>query len=386
MVDLRAIETRFNSSTPKIQWRIAFPELKYILLLFLSTRIILTFVGVLSRIFLGPFHLFPEYSDKFWLSIWGVWDTGYYLDIATNGYSATVNEGGYVNYVFFPLYPYLMKLLGSITHDFYISGIIISNICTLISCIFLYKLVILDETHDTALRSIKYLMLFPTSFILSGVFTESLFLALALSCFYFARKGNWFCVGAIGFWLSLTRSLGFFIILPMLYEYLKSKPISKDLLYLLLIPSGLFVFMGYNYYLTGDLLAFSHAQSLWGRQLMNPLSYLYQALSLSQNHQGYGTTQYFCIAIFTILLLLLFIAFYNRIRFSYLIFSIYSIVIPLSTGLASMPRFALVVFPFFILLSQLTKKYYIDNIATVSLALLQGFLMVFWTNNFVFII
>lgn len=47
-----------------------------------------------------------------------------------------------------------------------------------------------------------------------------------------------------------------------------------------------------------------------------------------------------------------------------------------------MPRYALVVFPFFILFAQITKEHHIDTMLTIFLSLLQGCLMVFWCNAF----
>ena len=131
---------RIESESKTIIHQITIPELKYIFLLFLSTRIILTLIGVLSRILLGPYHgkeYVWIYSDTLWLDIWGVWDTGWYLSIAVDGYSAAPILGSQANYAFFPLYPFLMKLLGFVIMDNYISGIIISNISLLISCVFL---------------------------------------------------------------------------------------------------------------------------------------------------------------------------------------------------------------------------------------------------------
>ncbi|NJO94372.1 MAG: hypothetical protein HC820_08590, partial [Hydrococcus sp. RM1_1_31] len=63
-------------------------EIQYILLLFFSTRLILTIIGVFSRSILerqyGKQYI---YSSQLWLDIWGVWDTFWYLDIAEKGYS-----------------------------------------------------------------------------------------------------------------------------------------------------------------------------------------------------------------------------------------------------------------------------------------------------------
>lgn len=382
---IRLVEYKLKTTIPQI----AFPELRYILLLFLSTRIILTLIGVLSRILLEQYHgkeYVWIYSDKLWLDIWGVWDTGWYLRIAADGYSSATIYDNIATYNFFPFYPLLMRFFGFVIGDNYLSGIIISNICILVSCIFLYKLVELDEDKNTALRSVKFLFLFPTAFILSGVFTESLFLALALACFYYMRKGNWFLAGALGFCLSLTRLIGVLIILPALYEYLKSKDIGKDILYLLLILLGIFVWMGVNYRLTGDFLAFIHIQqSAFDRSFANPLITIYNGLSGTIPDKSFTTEKFFC-AFFATISLSLLMLFYNRIRVSYWIFGMSALITPLLTSVDSMPRYALVVFPFFILFAQLTEERPIDDMFTIFLALLQGCLMVFWSNGFSLIV
>ncbi len=62
-----------------------------------------------------------------WLDVWGAWDTGWYLDISLNGYSTIQNQIHQTNIAFFPLYPTLMRIIGSITGNHYIAGLIISN-------------------------------------------------------------------------------------------------------------------------------------------------------------------------------------------------------------------------------------------------------------------
>jgi len=99
-----------------------------------------------------------------------------------------------------------MRGLGQIIGDVDLAGIVISNVSLLIACIILYRLAKLDADEAFALRSVKFMMLFPTAFIYSGIFTESLFLALALGCFYYSRLGKWYLVGILGFCLTLTRS------------------------------------------------------------------------------------------------------------------------------------------------------------------------------------
>jgi len=368
----------------------------YILSLFFATRIVLTIIGVLSRKILEPFHgtkYVWVYSKHLWLDIWGVWDTGWYLDIAYNGYSATIrsNEAtlNQANYAFFPLYPLTMKILGSwlLGKDYYLAGILISNISLIISSIFLYKLVLLESDDETASKSVKYLYLFPTAFILSGVFTESLFLALTIICFYYAAKRNWLAVGISGFFMALTRYIGVFVLLPLLYEYLKARDfkfrnIKADILFLLLIPLGLSVFFYYCYYLTGDFFAYIHIESSgWGHSPSNPLKILYRGIS------GDNVNEIF-LSYFVLTLLLALIVFYKKIGFSYFLLGIYSILLPLSANnnLPSMPRYTLVIFPFYILLAKLARNENTDRCLTLFLAVLQGCLMVFWSNGFDLII
>lgn len=377
-----------TESVSKYMYRI--PELKYILLIFFSTRIVLNIIGVLSR------NLIPqEYSYKSnsvsplsWLDVWGAWDTGWYLDISQNGYSTIQNQVSQTNIAFFPLYPTLMRLIGSIVGNHYIAGLIISNFCLIVACVYLYRLVKLDFDEINAIKSIKYLLIFPTSFILSGVFSESLYLALTLMCFYYARKGEWHMVGVTGFFLSLTRSVGVLIILPLLYEVfmplLKEnkvimrrenlKGIIIPLFYLSLIPVGTIFFMIYNYYVTGDFLAFMHAQVMWQRHLTNPLEVLIDAFS--------GNIFTTFEAAFAAISIIIFVIFYKKMRFSYWLFGMYSIFVPLSTGIMSMPRYISVIFPFYILFADLTKNRVSEDIVTLIFSIFQGFLMVFWTGGY----
>lgn len=383
-----------------VKSRLNKPEIKYILLMFFSTRIVLSIIGVLSRKLLESHRVTQRiWTNNIWLDIWGVWDTGWYMGISQNGYTPRPLEeliSHQTNVVFFPFYPLLMRLLGSIIGDQYTAGFIISNVSLIVACVFLYKLVRLDSDERSAFRSVKYLLLFPVSFILSGVFTESLYLALALMCFYYARTDKWHLTGIAGFFLSLTRSVGVLIALPLLYEglvpllkenlkesrNLKSFKESRDeilpLLYLLLIPLGTISFMVFNFYLTGDFLAFVHGQATWGRYHGSPVEFLID---------GYKGNMYSTFeTVFTVISLLIFLLFFKKLRFSYWLFAMYSILVPLSTGIQSMPRYILVIFPLYILFADISKKYLSEDLVTLFFALMQGFLMVFWTNSFKLVI
>ncbi len=235
-----------------------------------------------------------------------------------------------------------------------------------------------------ALRSVKYLFLFPVSFIFSGVFTEALYLLLSLLCFYLAKRRQWWLAGLCGALLSATRTLGVLIALPLLFEYLQSiefKPRSVRLnsLFLLVVPLGLAAFCLYNYQVTGDLFFFKTNQAAWNREITNPMMAFWQALI-----QGIGEPSFkkllecaFFIATFALLSV-----FFKKIGFSYWLLGMYSIFIPLSAGVASMPRFTLTIFPLFIVLAMLSANLSWNRWLTFGLGSLQGALMVLWCTGY----
>jgi hypothetical protein len=328
----------------------------------------LTAIGVFARAMIKGNDLI-QWTQYSFLNIWGVWDSIYYVTIASQGY----DKSGIL--AFFPFYPLLMSLLNYIVGNAYVSGLVISNLGLLVTCAYLYKLASLDGDKDTALRSVKYLLLFPTAFVLSGVFTESVYLALIVASFYYAKKGKWYIVGILGLCLAMTRSIGVLVFIPMLYEYLKASGfklnrIKPDIAFLLLIPAGLLLFMAYNIHIAGDPLAFIHAESEWGKQVGNPI------LVLLQGVIGLKPNALFALAVLGILTI-----FYKEIGFSYWIVGAYSILVPALASVGGMHRYTSVIFPLFILLAKLFKDTRLDFIAVISLALLQGCCMVIWTNQ-----
>lgn len=362
---------------------------RYILLLFLSSRFVLTLIGVISYTFIdrgyGKQFSWSKYTG---LDLWGVWDSYWYMDIAKNGYSTVGSIAGnpdQTNFPFFPLYPMLMKLIGGITGGkYFLAGLLISNACLLISAFVLYQLVVKDAGPKTARRAIKYLFLFPISFIFSGVFTESLYLCLTLLCFYCAKRRNWWLVGVFGALLSATRTLGVLIVLPMLFEYLRSigfklKQVRFNSLFLLLIPLGLLIFCVYSYQATGDFLYFKTNQAAWQREIANPVVVLWQA-----GRTGIETANPKILLElgFSLLALMLLNIGYRKIGFAYWLVGMYSIVIPLSAGIDSMARYVLPIFPMFIVLAQQSRRDdSCDDVMMLLCGSLQGALMVYWCTG-----
>lgn len=362
------------------------PRLKYILFLFLATRIILIFIGFIS---INELKLHgcgkpasQDYSSHRIFSMWGVHDSGWYLQIAKTWYpdkSKDIIPTDHGEYSMFPLYPLLMRMISKLTGYPFIVGILLSNLFLILAAIFLFKLAELKYDSVVAKHSVCYLFLFPTSFIFSGVFSESLYLFLLLACFYYYEKGSYFLSGVTGFFLSLSRVLGVFSIIALSTDLiLKSKsglkPLNFKLIYLILIPVGLLLFMLMNKIYSGDYLMFAR-NAYWNGKFSNPFLNLWEGLSAD-------FFTFNLLAWFTIIFLLVPAFFYKQIPLHYHLVILYSALVPLSFGLMSMPRMCMVAFPFYILLARLTKKYNADQYIVLSLALLQGCFAVFWFNAY----
>ncbi len=117
-----------------------------------------------------------------------LWDGSWYRLVAVFGYE----PGKSANAAFFPLYPWLMKWGHQLTGwSPETIGYIISNVAFLGALILLYRLVTVDFNQVIASRTLWAVALFPTAFFFSAVYTESLFLLLAVGTLYAARRGEW---------------------------------------------------------------------------------------------------------------------------------------------------------------------------------------------------
>ncbi|RJP46670.1 MAG: hypothetical protein C4584_01335 [Armatimonadetes bacterium] len=195
-----------------------FAILKYILPLFFGWWTSLLFITYLGLSFFpstDPIHqklFFPSPNLEYWIR-WANWDGGHYRGIAENGYLP-------IQTVFFPFYPILIKLLMFLGLSSLWSSLLISQASTLITLFFFYKLVLLDHSKVLAKRAVFVLLIFPTSFYLVASYSESLFLALTITAFYFARTKKWAWAFLLAGLATITRMVGIVTILAILFEIL----------------------------------------------------------------------------------------------------------------------------------------------------------------------
>jgi Gpi18-like mannosyltransferase len=350
-----------------------------VLLDFAVTRTAIIVIAELAAVIIGqrPGSHVQE-SSNILLNVWGRWDAVHYLDIATRGYQGT-------DMAFFPLYPLLIKILGSLVGNHLVAGLLISNASFFFGLLYLYKLLEHEYDRPTARRAIFYVSIFPTAVFFSAVYTESLFFMLTVASFYYMRSHRFWLAGIIGFFASLTRSEGVLLVVPFLMEwYAQYKPSFakgvKDLFAGALIPAGVVVYSAYLWVLRGDPLYFSHVQIHWNRHLAPPWVSFINAFDKIAHASSPLTVANQSLEIaFTLLMIGVLIAGWRSLRPSYIAYMALSILVPMSTSsLMSMPRFALVLFPMFAILARWGDRPSVNNlIVAFSLPLLGLFTVLF---------
>jgi hypothetical protein len=358
-----------------------------VLVTFVVTRVSILIIAELAAVIIGQragVHFAA--SENPLLAVWGRWDAEHYIGIATNGYSGTEPA-------FFPLYPLLIWILGGLTGNHLIAGLMISNAASFFALLFLYKLVEHEFNRQVAHRAVFYVSIFPTAIFFSAVYTESLFLFLSVASFYYIRERRWLLAGVFGYFAALTRVEGVLLAVPFAIEWgialYESRgdwfrwPLDtavKPLAGILAIPLGLASYMAYLWVLRGDPLYFSHVQAHWGRHLAMPwVSFGYSLHLIFGNVEPQTIANQLLEVTFTLLMIAALAIGFRRLRASYIAYMALSILVPISTSsLMSMPRFALVLFPMFALFGLWGAKPTVNNIIVAfSLPLLGLFTVLF---------
>ena len=303
------------------------------------------------------------------LDLWNTWDVQHYIKIAKYGYGALTVDGRNLQIVFLPLFPYLTKLFSFIFQDYIVSALVVSNLSYAAAAYYLYKLVQIDFKKDDSYRAVIYFSVFPTAYFLHAAYTESLFLALTISSFYYARNGRWALSGVLGMLAAATRITGILLIPVLIVEYLaqkdyKIKNIRLDIVWIGVIGLGLLTYLIINYLVAGDPLYFMVIQNEnWSKILTTPYEGFKNAWNIMT---GEFTLNYnspasrmlggaFEIA-FAFMGLALTIYSFFRLRLSYCLYALATWLIVTSTWFwNSIPRYTLAIFPVFIIMALLGR-------------------------------
>ena len=206
------------------------------------------------------------------------WDGLWYKLIAEQGYGGPA--GQFHKAAFWPLFPWLMDY-GSRLTGWTVDtvGYLVGHLAFAVALVLLYRLVALDFDRAVARRTLVAIAFFPTALFFSAVYTESLFLALAVGTLLAARLGNWWLAGIAGALAGLTRSYGVLLILPMAVLVLQQHRLDvrrwfPGALAAAMPALGPVIFGWHLERARGDWRLFLDAQTGWDRRSVHPIDTL----------------------------------------------------------------------------------------------------------------
>lgn len=333
-----------------------------------------------------------EFTFKDMLDVYLQWDANNYQRIAIGGYKYYAPDGDYTTLVFFPLYPWLIRLFTIVFQDERVSGIILSGLMYAGACCYMYKLMAIDYNKSTAVRALIYISVFPHALFFGVMMNESTLLFTAAATLYYIRKHDWVKVGIFGALAALSRMAGLLMAIPAAVEWLEYYGILDKIgkkkfaevwrlfyrkgLWIFLMLAGLGIYLWCNYYVTGNFFTFlEYQEKYWS----NDLVYFGKSIGLIFNNAVNETkfTRFAiwipeaCSIIFAVVML-----FYGlrRQRNMYSAFIIAYLIVNTSMGWPlSVARYMTCAIPLFMALSDFSERHkWTEPIITSSMAVTMG--------------
>jgi Gpi18-like mannosyltransferase len=144
-----------------------------------------------------------------------------------------------------------------------LGAFLVANVAGFLSILMFYKVARTYYGEAGSYSATALYFLLPYVFVFTTVsYTESLFLLLSLMTWYAHIKGRDLRSAVFASLTALTRAYGLFILIPMGYNFLKSREFRK--LSILTPPIATFLgWVSYGFFRTGNPLASFAAQSYW---------------------------------------------------------------------------------------------------------------------------
>ena len=355
------------------------PGVRQSLAVVAGTRPAIFFVGYLAIFLFGyaggaaPLRMF----DSELMNLPVRWDTGWYLDIAINGYSFKPNEPQLQqNIVFFPAYPMAVRaggrLLGGSPEAYIASGVVLSLLALAGALVYLYAFARELLPDEDARDALWLIAAYPFALFFGLIYTESLFLLVAVAAFYHFRRGELGRAALWGLVAGLTRPNGCFLSVPLAVLAVspwlprllaggdaagRARPPFVKAIAAAAAPGiGMLIYAAFVWRMTGDPLAWAEGHAAWGRTYQGLTALVTKRYAFLEHRglEAYASTQTYDLlnALGVIFVLATTWPVYRRLGLAYAVFILVNILPPLAAGgLMSAGRFSAVLFPSFVWLA-----------------------------------
>jgi hypothetical protein len=310
-----------------------------------------------------------------------VWDGIWYRRVAVHGYLFV--PGHQSDTAFFPLYPVLLRIVHLTGLPLDAAGLLLSNLLLLAALLVLYELGLALLPAADARRAVIFAAVFPTSYVFSMIYPESLVLGCMALAILLAVRGRWLGCSLVAAAAALARPEGALLVLPLAaiafdrWRTLSPDARGRAVAAVLAAPAALLSFLLYLGWAVHDPFAWNQTQQAWGRSFNATgffLSIRRLFTGLGENHWGLRDAL-FCVAF----LVLLAVAARAKIawpgrRWAWVVFGLAIVLLPLASGsMESDARFGLLALPIYWGLAVAARRRWLERgLLVLSTVLLVG--------------
>ncbi|WP_371518319.1 glycosyltransferase family 39 protein [Kitasatospora sp. NBC_01300] len=299
----------------------------------------------------------------------GTWDGVWYQRIAENGYDPQLLPmhgwplaSYYENSAaFFPLYPWLMRLVGAVTGlGPYGSGIAVSVIASLVAAAGIFAIAERLGGFRAGVIAAVIWGLFPGSGVEWAVYSDSLFVALSAWACYCVMTRHWLTAGVLALVAGLNRPTAAALIAAVSIAALvalirRTDGVARPLTAMLITPWGLIGYVVWVGYRMGDWGGYFKLQrGAWNRYFDGGASTVRTVMDVITGHwnfwQSNPTPDLIAIALLMALPGLLVLLWRTRPPLVLVVYTVLTIATALSSNqiFGNISRYLLPAFPLFI--------------------------------------
>jgi hypothetical protein len=330
------------------------------------------------------------------------YDAGWYVGIALGGYYFQGRFDRQQNIVFFPAYPFAMRVVGYLVGAFeggvpwerrmaraLWGGTVLSIIAFMWGASYLARLArdTIGEAHAT--DAVMLIAAYPFAIFFSLPYTEATFLLGSVAAFYHFRRRAWVRAAAWGALVGLTRPNGCLLSLALacviaenFYSRWKSPNresqnhhILKSFLSASAPGLGMLAYSAYMNHLTGSWFGWARLQVAWGRSFegLAPLARVLTRIEDEGLARAVVLVPYDALnALAWVFALVMLWPVFRRLGLGAVVFVIINIIPPLlAGGVLSMGRLTSTLFPIFLALAAILPRRFVLPFVT-AFAIGQG--------------
>lgn len=335
-------------------------------------------------------------------SAWQQWDGNWFARIVTLGYHAGAVNHYFQQAAFYPGFPLVARGVYEVIHPLgmgiAVAMVMTNQLVVFALTILVYRLAVaLTEDHEAALRTVKYLLLFPFAYFLLAPFSEAIFLTAVAGFSWALMTRRYMLAGLFAGLASGTRLVGIVLALVLLVGYLEQHAWRLRSLRPRVVVAAVIGLWGAVAYAVYQLVVFKDAlysqgaSKLWARELNLAVWQPLQAMFVHGDKPTAGYLLGTPLEVFEILpLLAAFVVLtwlvWRRFGVALGLMCALLIIVPLvSNSMLSFNRYLLPLLPCFVILGRWGRRQAFDVVySMLGGALLVMFLMMYshgvWTG------